>query len=134
MLAGAHQRKQNSHNFWRVGTLTILATLIFSIGFTVAGQENAHATTPAEPNTWTLLAAGEKAKVFASYTASDRFVSTGSNMSNGTYWYNIDDAIGFSPKDEVNISRGGGGGYRDRKDLTPCDSSNEGDQRLSVEI
>ena len=115
MLAGAHQRKQNSHNFWRVGNLTILATLIFSLGFAVAGRENAHATTPAEPNTWTLLAAGERTAVFS--TASDYLVSTGSNLSNGTYWYNNGNAIGFSPTDVVDISLGTSG-YRDRKDLT----------------
>jgi titin len=48
MLADAHQRFRCYRKVWRVGTITILATLIFSIGFTVAAQENAHATTPAK--------------------------------------------------------------------------------------
>ena len=129
MLAEAHQRFRHSRKVWRVGTITILATLIFSIGFTVAGQENAHATTPAEPSTWTLLAAGERAKVLSSTSS---YVSTGSNTSNGTYWYNNGNAIGFSPTDVVDISLGQGG-YRDRKDLTTCNSSNQGDLRFSVE-
>ena len=126
MLAEAHQRFRHSRKVWRVGTITILATLIFSIGFTVAGQENAHATTPAEPSTWTLLAAGERAKVLSSTSS---YVSTGSNTSNGTYWYNNGNAIGFSPTDVVDISLGQGG-YRDRKDLTTCNSSNQGDLRF----
>ncbi|CAN2235785.1 Fibronectin type III [Candidatus Planktophila vernalis] len=132
MLAGAHQRKQNSHNFWRVGTLTILATLIFSLGFAVAGRENAHATTPAEPNTWTLLAAGERTAVFS--TASDYLVSTGSNLSNGTYWYFGGYAKGFAPSDTLDIKVNQYSGYRDAKDLATCTSANKGDQRLSVEV
>ena len=132
MLAGAHQRKQNSHNFWRVGTLTILATLIFSLGFAVAGRENAHATSPAEPNTWTLLAAGNKTEVFKSTSSN---TSTGNNTSNGAFWYNYSGrAIGFSPTDTINIALGTKPHQIDTQNLSDCNSDNKGDLRLSAAL
>jgi len=127
----AHQEIVHSRIGWRFGTVAVLITLFFSIGFTADGRENANAAAPAEPNTWTLLAAGESSTVFS--TASNSLVSTGSNLNNGTYWYFGGYAKGFAPSNTLDIKVNPSvSGWRDAQDLATCTSANKGDQRLSV--
>ena len=110
------------------GKRSLSATLGFALlfGLLVAGSPaTASGASPAPPNAWGLLAAGERTVVLASATGSNQTV-----LNNGTYFYNNPSAsMGFAPV--AQISQGSADVLNSSLSGTACSVENQGNLRLS---
>ena len=110
------------------GKRSLSAAVGFALlfGFLVAGSPaTASGASPAPPNAWGLLAAGERTVVLASTTGPNQTV-----LNNGTYFYNNPSAsMGFAPV--AQISQSSADVLNSSLSGTSCSVENQGNLRLS---